>query len=64
MCARHCLATLTLTLEQPGIALLTLFLSRAEVILQNVANGSEVDETPSADELQSWYVFFVVAFTV
>ncbi|OSD05523.1 hypothetical protein PYCCODRAFT_1362112 [Trametes coccinea BRFM310] len=41
---------------RPGIALLTLFLSRAEVILQNVANGSEVDETPTPDELQSWCV--------
>ncbi|OJT11571.1 DNA topoisomerase 2-associated protein pat1 [Trametes pubescens] len=43
---------------RPGIALLTLFLSRAEVILQNVANGSEVDETPSADELQSWSMLY------
>ncbi|CDO73306.1 hypothetical protein BN946_scf185008.g68 [Trametes cinnabarina] len=43
---------------RPGIALLTLFLSRAEVILQNVANGSEVDEAPTPDELQSWNMLY------
>ncbi|KAI0820787.1 topoisomerase II-associated protein PAT1 [Trametes gibbosa] len=43
---------------RPGIALLTLFLSRAEVILQNVANGSEVDETPTPEELQSWSMLY------
>ncbi|KAI0629297.1 topoisomerase II-associated protein PAT1 [Trametes polyzona] len=43
---------------RPGIALLTLFLSRAEVILQNVANGSDLDEAPTADELQSWSMLY------
>ncbi|KAI0664219.1 topoisomerase II-associated protein PAT1 [Cubamyces menziesii] len=43
---------------RPGIALLTLFLSRAEVILQNVATGSDVDETPTQEELQSWNMLY------
>ncbi|KAI8996589.1 topoisomerase II-associated protein PAT1 [Trametes punicea] len=43
---------------RPGIALLTLFLSRAEVILQNVANGSDVDEAPTPEELQSWSMLY------
>ncbi|KAI0352379.1 hypothetical protein OH77DRAFT_1409256 [Trametes cingulata] len=41
---------------QPGIALLTLFLSRAEVVLQNLATGSELEEPPAPHELQEWYV--------
>ncbi|KAI0675738.1 topoisomerase II-associated protein PAT1 [Trametes maxima] len=49
---------ITIASTRPGIALLTLFLSRAEVILQNVANGSEVDETPTTDELQSWTMLY------
>ncbi|KAI0642169.1 topoisomerase II-associated protein PAT1 [Trametes meyenii] len=49
---------LTIASTRPGIALLTLFLSRAEVILQNVANGSDVDETPTTDELQSWSMLY------
>ncbi|KAF8631878.1 hypothetical protein AX15_002145 [Amanita polypyramis BW_CC] len=41
---------------QPGLALLTLFLSRVEVIKQNMAVTSEVAELPSPEEAQQWYV--------
>ncbi len=48
--------TCELTALQPGIALLTLFLSRVEVLRHNVATGSEVEELPTAEEMQRWYV--------
>ena len=41
---------------QPGIALLTLFLSRVEVLRHNIATGSEVEELPTPEEMQRWYV--------
>ncbi|KAI0766954.1 topoisomerase II-associated protein PAT1 [Trametes elegans] len=48
----------TIALTRPGIALLTLFLSRAEVILQSANSGSDVADVPSPDELQSWSMLY------
>lgn len=39
---------------QPGLALLTLFLSRVEVIKQNINNASEASDIPSADAALQW----------
>ena len=42
--------------SQPGLALLTLFLSRVEVIKQNMNSVAEVPDFPSPEEAQQWYV--------
>lgn len=42
------------TLLQAGIALLTLFLSRVEVMKQALASGAELSETPTTAEAQQW----------
>lgn len=42
---------LTASELQPGLALLTLFLSRVEVIKQNINEASDI---PSADTAQQW----------
>lgn len=42
--------------SQPGLALLTLFLSRVEVIKQTIATSSDVVDAPSLEESQQWYV--------
>nr|VWO94664.1 MDR efflux pump ABC3 [Ganoderma boninense] len=39
---------------RPGIALLTLFLSRVEILQHAVQGGSELQESPSAEEMQNW----------
>jgi len=45
--------------QQPGLALLTLFLSRVEVIKQSIASGTQdIAEVPSSKEAQQWYVIF------
>jgi len=41
-----------------GIALLTLFLSRVEVMKQAIAGGVEVAETPTPEEAQQWQLMF------
>ena len=41
--------------SQPGLALLTLFLSRVEVIKQTIATSSDVVDAPSLEESQQWY---------
>jgi len=43
-----------ITQTRPGLALLTLFLSRVEVIKQNIGNTSETSEIPSAEDAQQW----------
>jgi DNA topoisomerase 2-associated protein PAT1 len=40
--------------RQPGLALLTLFLSRVEVIKQTIATTPDVAETPTIEESQQW----------
>ncbi|KAF5383709.1 hypothetical protein D9615_003665 [Tricholomella constricta] len=41
-----------------GIALLTLFLSRVEVMKQAIASGVELAETPTPEEAQQWQLMF------
>lgn len=41
--------------EQPGLAFLTLFLSRVEVIKQSMSSATDVSELPSQDETEQWY---------
>ncbi|KAG5650360.1 hypothetical protein H0H81_012506, partial [Sphagnurus paluster] len=41
-----------------GIALLTLFLSRVEVMKQAIASGVELAETPTQEEAQQWQLMF------
>lgn len=38
------------------MAFLTLFLSRAELIKQNLATGVDMTDLPSPDEMQQWSV--------
>ena len=45
---------------QPGLALLTLFLSRVEVIKQTIATSSDVVDTPSLEESQWWYALEIL----
>ncbi|GBE86561.1 topoisomerase II-associated protein PAT1 [Sparassis latifolia] len=47
-----------ITRTQPGIALLTLFLSRVEVIKQNMATATEISELPSPEETEQWQLMF------
>lgn len=42
--------------RQPGLALLTLFLSRVEVIKQTIAT-SDLTDAPTIEESQQWCVF-------
>ncbi|KAH9945729.1 topoisomerase II-associated protein [Amylocystis lapponica] len=46
------------TRTKPGIALLTLFLSRVEVIKQNMASATEISELPSPEETEQWQLMF------
>ena len=46
---------LLIMFSQPGLALLTLFLSRIEVIKQTIATSSDVIDSPSLEESQQWY---------
>jgi len=39
---------------QPGLALLTLFLSRVEVIKQTIATTPDIADTPTIEESQQW----------
>ncbi|KAF8074818.1 topoisomerase II-associated protein PAT1 [Lyophyllum atratum] len=41
-----------------GIALLTLFLSRVEVMKQALASGVDIGETPTPEEAQQWQLMF------
>ncbi|RDB20812.1 DNA topoisomerase 2-associated protein pat1 [Hypsizygus marmoreus] len=41
-----------------GIALLTMFLSRVEVMKQALASGVELTEVPTAEEAQQWQLMF------
>ncbi|PFH46874.1 hypothetical protein AMATHDRAFT_153566 [Amanita thiersii Skay4041] len=43
---------------RPGLALLTLFLSRVEVIKQNIGTATDVPELPSPEEAQQWQLMF------
>ncbi|KAK2463708.1 hypothetical protein APHAL10511_004459 [Amanita phalloides] len=43
---------------RPGLALLTLFLSRVEVIKQNMNTIGDTSELPSPDEAQQWQLVF------
>ncbi|KAF8636407.1 hypothetical protein AX17_003589 [Amanita inopinata Kibby_2008] len=43
---------------RPGLALLTLFLSRVEVIKQNMSTATDISELPSAEEAQQWQLMF------
>jgi DNA topoisomerase 2-associated protein PAT1 len=43
-----------ITVWQPGLALLTLFLSRVEVIKQTIATTPDIAETPTIEESQQW----------
>ena len=44
----------TVPFPQPGLALLTLFLSRVEVIKQTIASATDISSLPSAEEAQQW----------
>ncbi|RDX54229.1 hypothetical protein OH76DRAFT_1398553 [Lentinus brumalis] len=52
----------SIAMTRPGIALLTLFLSRVEVLRHNVATGSEVEELPTAEEMQRWHMMYNLLF--
>ncbi|TFK71608.1 hypothetical protein BDN72DRAFT_817099 [Pluteus cervinus] len=43
---------------KPGLALLTLFLSRVEVIKQSMANATEIAELPTQEEAEQWQLIF------
>ncbi|KAF9005908.1 topoisomerase II-associated protein PAT1 [Cyathus striatus] len=43
---------------RPGLALLTLFLSRVEVIKQTMTTGTDVAEMPTVEEAQQWQLMF------
>ncbi|CCM02449.1 uncharacterized protein FIBRA_04548 [Fibroporia radiculosa] len=43
---------------RPGLALLTLFLSRVEVIKQNIAAATESSEAPALEEHDQWQLMF------
>ncbi|EGO22680.1 topoisomerase II-associated protein [Serpula lacrymans var. lacrymans S7.9] len=43
---------------KPGIAILTLFLSRVEVIKQNMSTVVDSPETPTPEEAQQWQLMF------
>lgn len=48
---------------QPGLALLTLFLSRVEVIKQSIASGTQdIADVPTTEEAQQWYAAIGTAF--
>ncbi|KZT10098.1 uncharacterized protein LAESUDRAFT_722251 [Laetiporus sulphureus 93-53] len=46
------------TRTKPGLALLTLFLSRVEVIKQNMATATDLAELPSLEETEYWEELF------
>jgi hypothetical protein len=48
---------------QPGLALLTLFLSRVEVIKQGAQTASDMADLPSYEESQQWSVTTVKLVT-
>ncbi|KAJ3550388.1 hypothetical protein NMY22_g530 [Coprinellus aureogranulatus] len=43
---------------RPGLALLTLFLSRVEVIKQTLASGAETNVVPTPEESEAWQLMF------
>ncbi|CAA7267400.1 unnamed protein product [Cyclocybe aegerita] len=43
---------------RPGLALLTLFLSRVEVIKQTIASSPDMAEAPTIEESQQWRMIF------
>ncbi|KAF9525973.1 topoisomerase II-associated protein PAT1 [Crepidotus variabilis] len=43
---------------RPGLALLTLFLSRVEVIKQTIATTPDVSDSPTLEESQQWRMIF------
>ncbi|KDQ61548.1 hypothetical protein JAAARDRAFT_31002 [Jaapia argillacea MUCL 33604] len=43
---------------RPGLALLTLFLSRVEVIKQNMVTSTDSDEDPTPEEEEQWQLMF------
>ena len=45
-----------LIVSQPGLAFLTLFLSRVEVIKQSSSSGTEPSDVPTAEDFEQWYV--------
>ncbi|KAI0741955.1 topoisomerase II-associated protein PAT1 [Daedaleopsis nitida] len=47
---------------RPGIALLTLFLSRVEVLKHNLASGTEAEELPPPEEMQHWHMMYTLLF--
>ena len=48
--------SLYLIIPQPGLALLTLFLSRVEVIKQAISSNAEGIEMPTIEDSQQWFV--------
>jgi len=48
----------TVAQTRPGLALLTLFLSRVEVIKQTIATSPDVVDTPSLEESRQWRLMF------
>ncbi|KAH7914818.1 topoisomerase II-associated protein PAT1 [Hygrophoropsis aurantiaca] len=48
----------TVAQTRPGIAMLTLFLSRVEIIKQGMSGIPETSELPTAEEAQQWQLMF------
>lgn len=49
-------------LFQPGLALLTLFVSRVEIIKQSMSSATEVSELPSPEETEQWYLLELLSW--
>lgn len=52
------LRRLLIACTQLGIAMLTLFLSRIEIIKQGMSSAQEPSEIPTPEEAQQWYAYF------
>ncbi|KAI0954891.1 hypothetical protein AcW1_006649 [Taiwanofungus camphoratus] len=47
---------------RPGLALLTLFVSRVEIIKQSMSSATEVSELPSPEETEQWYLLELLSW--
>ncbi|KAI0320872.1 topoisomerase II-associated protein PAT1 [Amylostereum chailletii] len=49
---------ITISQSRPGLAFLTLFLSRVEVIKQSMSIATDISELPSQEETEQWELMF------
>ncbi|KAI0057451.1 hypothetical protein BV25DRAFT_1812427 [Artomyces pyxidatus] len=55
---RSDIIAITQTRMRPGLALLTLFLSRVELIKQSMSSATDLSELPSQEETEQWELMF------